>query len=122
MVPDPFADRLHHLEVDADQVVAAHARLARDTGGDDDHVGAGDVGIIVRPGDPGVEALDRAALRNVERLALRHAFDHVEQDDVAKLFGRRLGKGARRVTGADEAILLRLVVADKGGLRRVLGR
>jgi hypothetical protein len=38
----PFADRLHDLEVDAEQVVAAHARLARHAGGDDDHVGAGD--------------------------------------------------------------------------------
>ena len=44
---DALADRLHHLEVDAEQVVAAHARLAGDAGGDDDHVGAGDVGIVV---------------------------------------------------------------------------
>ena len=44
---DALADRLHHLQIDAEQVVAAHARLAGDAGGDDDHVGAGDVGIIV---------------------------------------------------------------------------
>ena len=43
---DALADRLHHLQVDAEQVVAAHARLARDAGGDDADVGAGDVGII----------------------------------------------------------------------------
>jgi hypothetical protein len=66
-----LAHRLHHLEVDAEQVVAAHARLARDTGGDDHHVGAGDVGIIVGTRDLCVEALDRAALRQVQRLALR---------------------------------------------------
>ena len=59
---DALADRLHHLQVDAEQVVAAHARLAGDAGGDDDDVGAGDVGIVVRAGDLGVEALDRAAL------------------------------------------------------------
>ena len=39
---DALADRLHHLEVDAEQVVAAHARLARHAGGDDADVGAGD--------------------------------------------------------------------------------
>ena len=32
---DALADRLHHLEVDAEQVVAAHAGLARHAGGDD---------------------------------------------------------------------------------------
>src|SRR3546814_1294068 len=33
--------------------------------------------------DPGVESLDGAALPLVERLALRHAFDHVDQDHLA---------------------------------------
>jgi hypothetical protein len=41
---DAGADGLHDLEVDAEQIVAAHARLARHAGGDDDHVGAGDGG------------------------------------------------------------------------------
>ena len=60
---DALADRLHDLQIDAEQVVAAHARLARHAGGDDADVGAGDVGIVVacpsasrhsrRPGRPG---------------------------------------------------------------------
>ena len=39
---DALADGLHDLGIDADQVVAAHARLAGDAGGNDDHVGATD--------------------------------------------------------------------------------
>ena len=42
---DALADRLHHLGVDADEVVAAHAGLARDASGDDDNIRAFDVGI-----------------------------------------------------------------------------
>ena len=40
---EALADRLHDLEVDAEQIVAAHARLARHAGGDDADVGAGDL-------------------------------------------------------------------------------
>ena len=103
---DALADRLHHLQIDAEQVVAAHPRLAGDAGGDDDDVGAGDVGIVVRAGDLRVEALDRAALAEVERLALRHALDDVEQDDVAQfLLRRQVGERAADIAGADEGDL-----------------
>ena len=82
---DAGADLLHHLEVDAEQVVAAHAGLARHAGGDDADVGAFDRLVGVGAGDLGVEAVDRRGLRDVERLALRDAFDDVEQHDVAEL-------------------------------------
>src|SRR3546814_4869044 len=65
---DALADGLHHFQIDAEQVVAAHPRLAGDPGGDDDDVGAGDVGIIIGAGDLRVKALNRADLRQVERL------------------------------------------------------
>jgi hypothetical protein len=42
-------------------------------GGDDAHVGAGNVGIVVRALEGNVKALDRSGLRNVERLALGRA-------------------------------------------------
>ena len=104
---DAFADRLHHLEVDAEQVVAAHARLARHAGGDDDHVGAGDVGVVVGAGELGVEAFDRAALGEVERLALGDALGDVEQDDVAQFLLRgEMGERAADVAGADKRDLL----------------
>ena len=104
---DALADRLHHLEVDAEKVVAAHPRLARHAGGDDDHVGAGDVGIIVGAGDLRVEALDRAALADVERLALRNALGDVEQDDVAHFPLRgEVSEGSADHSGADQRDLL----------------
>ena len=113
VVPDPLADRLHHLQIDAEQIVAAHPRLAGDAGGDDDDVGALDVGIIVRALERDVEALDRAALGKIERLALRHALDHVEQDDVAKLLRRgEMGERAADIAGADK----RDLVASHGAL------
>ncbi len=86
---DAGADRLHHLEIDAEQVVAAHAGLARHAGGDDDHVGAGDRCVGARAGELGVEAFDRAGFGEIERLALRHAVDDVEQDDVAEFLQPR---------------------------------
>ena len=107
MGADALADRLHHLEVDAEQVVAAHARLAGDAGGDDADVGAGDVGIVGRALEPGVEVVDRPGLGDVERLALGNAFGDVEQDDVAKLAHRReVGERAADHSGADERDLL----------------
>src|SRR3546814_1665807 len=84
-----------------------HARRARDAGGDDDDVGARDVLVIVRAGDLRVEARDRPDLRQVERLALRHAFDHVEQHDVAEFLLR--GEQSQRsadIPGADQRDLL----------------
>ena len=74
-----------------------------DAGGDDEDVGAGDVGIIVRALEVRVEAVDRAGLRDVERLALGNALDDVEQDDVAQfLLRREVSEGAADHSGADE--------------------
>src|SRR5208337_1749307 len=42
IVFDAGADRFHDLEVDAEQIVAAHPGLARYSGRDDDNVGASD--------------------------------------------------------------------------------
>ena len=111
---DALADRLHHLEVDAEQVVAAHARLAGTPAVTMHDVGAGDVGIVVGALELGVEALDRAALGEVERLALGNALDDVEQDDVAEFAARReMGQGAADHSGTDE----RDLVASHGGFR-----
>jgi hypothetical protein len=101
--PDALADRLHHLEVDSEQVIAAHAGLAGDSGGDDADVGAGDVGIILGAGEEGIIALDRAGLGEVERLALGNALGDVEENDVAHFADRReMGQGSADHAGADE--------------------
>ena len=66
-------------------------------------VRAGDVGVVVRALELRVEAFDRAGLREVERLALRQAFDDVEQHDVAQFLERReMGERAADLSAADE--------------------
>ncbi len=102
----PFADGLHDLQVDADQVVAAHAGLARHAGGDDADVGTRDVGVVVRALQRDVRAEHGGGLGDVQRLALRRALGDVEQDDVAQRLARRdVGQGATDHSGADEGDL-----------------
>ena len=100
---DALADRRHHLEIDAEQIVAAHARLARHAGGDDHDIGARDVGVGVGALELRVEAFDRAGLGDVERLALRQALHDVEQHDVAQLLqGDEMGERAADLSAADQ--------------------
>ena len=97
------ADLLHDLEVDLDEIVAAHAGLARHAGGDDHHIGILQLGIFVGALEFRHIAFDRRRLGQVERLALRHAVDHVEQDDFAKLPDTgKMGKGAADLARADQ--------------------
>ena len=104
---DAGADLLHHLEIDAEQIVAAHAGLARHAGGDDADVGALDRLVGVGAGELGVEAVDRRGLRDVERLALRDALGDVEQHDVAELLeADEVGERAADLAGADQRNLV----------------
>ncbi len=89
-----------------EEVVAAHARLARQTAGDDDDVRARVIGGIVRALDVAVEVFQAGRLQHVEGLALRHALDDVVQDDVAQfLFGQALRCGSPDKTGSDDTDL-----------------
>ena len=81
----PGADLLHDFEIDAEEVVAAHAGLARHPGGDDAHRRAFERLVGIGAGHAGVKPFDRRRLHQIERLALRHALHDVEQDDVAEL-------------------------------------
>ena len=70
-------------------------------------VGAVDVGIVVGAGELGVEAVDRAGLGEIERLALRHALGDVEQHDVAQfLQAREMRQRAADLARADQRDLL----------------
>ena len=105
--PDAGADLLHDLEVDAEQIVAAHAGLARHAGGDDADIGALDAGIVVDAGIARIETLDRRGLGDVEPLALRNAFGDVEHDDVAEfLEADQVGERAADHAGPDEGYLV----------------
>ena len=103
---DAGADRFHDLEVDAEQIVAAHPRLARHPGRHDDNVGPGDGFIAIRPRERRIETVDRTRLGKIQRLALRCPFRDVEEDDVAKLFERReVSQGSADLTGSDQCDL-----------------
>ena len=75
---------LHDFVVGVEQVVAAHAGLARNSGGDDDDVGVGGVGVVVGAEDGGIALLDGHGLEQVETLALGDAFHDVDEDDVGE--------------------------------------
>src|SRR5690606_33392302 len=65
---DPLGYLSHDLGVDLNQVVAAHSRLAGQTGGDDHHVGAFDILVVVGTPERDVESVDRGSLCNVQHL------------------------------------------------------
>jgi hypothetical protein len=103
---DALTDGLHHLQIDRDQIVAAHARLARHPGGDDADVGPGDVGIVVRALERHVGIEDGGGLRDIQRLALGGALGNVEQHHIAQLLaGGDVSQGAADHAGADEGDL-----------------
>ena len=84
-----LADHVRHdFIVGVQQVVAAHARLAGDSGGDDHDVGIRGVGVVVGADHVGVPLFDRHGFEQVESLALRDAFDDVNQDDVGEFLRR----------------------------------
>lgn len=81
---------LDDLCVDADQILAAHARLARHAGRDDDDLGARRRSIAVRIVRQSRDALHRrvkvqhvSRLHDVDGLAFRHAFLDINEDDLA---------------------------------------
>ena len=103
MVADAGAHLAHDLGIDREQVVAAHAGFSGHAGGDDHHVGARDGCVVLGAGKRCVEALDRAALGEVERLALGHAVHDVEEHDVAKILeGGEVGERAADIARADQ--------------------
>ena len=95
--------RLDDFVVGQQKVVAAHAGLAREAGGDDDDVGIGGGRVVVGAGDRDVVAFDGAGLQQVEAFTLRDAFDDVDEHDVAQFFfGGPDGTIRADVTGADD--------------------
>ncbi len=78
---DLLGDLLDDLGVDLQQVHARHAGLARQTGGDDDDIAAGGVGVVVGAGDHRPIPLEGPRLVHVERQALGEPFDDVGHHD-----------------------------------------
>jgi hypothetical protein len=104
---DAGADLLHHLQIDAQQIVTAHAGLARHAGSDDADLGAVNRLIGIGAGVVGVKTVDRRGLGDVEGLALGHALGDVEHHDVAQLLQpNEMGERAADLTGANQSNLV----------------
>jgi hypothetical protein len=102
---DALAHGLHDLEVDAQKVVAAHARLAGDAGGDDADVGTRDVGVGVRAGQP-ASNLSEGRIRRCRAPCPGGALGDVEEHDVAELLDRgEVGERSADLSRADEGDL-----------------
>jgi hypothetical protein len=103
---DLFPHGLHDAGVGLDQIVPAHARLARDAGSDHEDFGAFGGRVIVGSDDPGVVAFDGTGLPLIEALALGHSLDHIHHDHSARelLLGqlqRRRGSDVARAYNGD---------------------
>ena len=94
------------LHVDAEQVVAAHAGLARHAGGDHHDFGASGRFVVGRAADGRVHADDGAGLVHIERLALGQALDDVDQDDIGvAALGQPLGGRRAHIARPDDGHL-----------------
>ena len=105
---DLFGDGGDDLRVGGEEVVAAHARFARNAGGNDDDVAVRGVGVIVRAGDVGVVAEKRGGFEQVESFTFRHiaGLRDVQKDDVAQVgHSAVLRGGGADVARSDDADL-----------------
>src|SRR5205823_1381345 len=98
---DNFADHvLHDLVIGVEQVVATHAWLARNAGGDDYNVGVRGIGVVVGAGDDRIALLDGHGFEQVERFALGHALHDVDQHHIGQLLaGDPVCGGRAHVSG-----------------------
>ena len=89
------------------QVVAAHARLARNAGSNHHDVGVGGGGVVIGARHVHIALLDRHGFEQVERLALGHAFHHIDQHHIGQFLGRNpVRGGGAHVAGANNAYFL----------------
>src|SRR5205807_10064124 len=73
---------IHDFVVGMQKIIAAHAGLAWNSGGDDDDVGLGGVGVVVRANDVGIALLDRHGLEQVETFSLGDTLHDVDKDYI----------------------------------------
>ncbi len=79
---------LDHLVVGSQQVVAAHAGLAGKTRRHHHQIRIRRVRVIVRSRDFDVVILDGPRFKHIQCLALRDAFQDINQDDICHLLER----------------------------------
>ncbi len=86
--------------IDVEQIIAAHAGLARNACRDHHDVGIGGVLVVLRADHVGITLFDGHGLKQVQPFTLRNAFHDVDQHDIGQFFrsdpvGRRSAHIAR---------------------------
>src|SRR5579875_3069614 len=85
----------HDFVIRLQQIVAAHARLAWNAGGDHHDVRISGVGVVIRTGDLAVALFNGHSLEQVESLALRDSLDDVDQHHIREFLRRDPVGGCR---------------------------
>ena len=73
------------LAVRREEVVAAHARLARQTGSYYYYIRTGSIFIAVRAGNIRIITRDRSCFEQIKGLALRDPLGHIHQHHISQL-------------------------------------
>ena len=105
MFEDVVGNGFYDTGVNADEFFAGHAGFARDTGGDNDNVGAFGSGVVIGYAfEAGAKAEDAGGLHDVHGFAFGHTFFDVEENDfVGNLLGNEnVCAGGAHITGADD--------------------
>ncbi len=103
MLLDASPHRSHHLEIDAEQIVAAHAGLARHPRRHDADIGPLNGFIGVGAGQTGVEPFNRPRLGDIQGFPLRKPLRDIENHDIPQLFQcRQMGQRAADHAAADQ--------------------
>src|SRR4030095_7827693 len=103
-----FAPHLrHNLSVGLEQIVAAHAGLARQPCRNDHNIGVISLVVGIAADHAHVETFDWRCLRQVQRFALWHTLNNVDQHDIAKfLCGGPVGGCRTNITCANNSNLI----------------
>ena len=76
-------DFSHNVRICFEKIVTAHAGFARQSGGYDYDVGIRRFLVAVGSRQPHVKSFNRRGFRQIQRFALRHTFDDIDQDDIS---------------------------------------
>ena len=94
---DLFRDARDDAHVGLDEIITAHAGLARNARGDHNDFTSFDERVVASTLDVAIESLDGRGLIEIKRLALGHAVCNINEHDVAEFFGS--GPHCTRCTG-----------------------
>ena len=96
---DARANRFHHLQIDTQKIIAAHAGLPRHAGGDNHDIRTRNRLIARRALIRCIKTVNRRGLGNIQPLALRDTIRNVEEDNITQLFQpREVGERAANLS------------------------